>query len=289
MTDKNIGYIICETATTYVDKINIIKESAGSIRRLIAEGVMQTADERNRNGRWYGKEELFPQLKAPRTVELLKAGYLRAECGHPLSKDLARQQTIDGKACCAQFLDLWTEGNNVMGRFKGTNNDLGEEFDMDLRDGCLPAWSLRALGSVDETSRGLEVKNLKLITYDNVIYPSHPGAYTKRIVSESTEELGDYTRRRPEHIVTESAGGHTYVDNGKGLLVPINNQSVIDYIKTESCNFHKIKESFDLLYETIVPIDNCTKIQMTDRFGSTIVVNLEDYIHNEIMDYCANR
>ena len=285
----NIGYIICETATTYVDKVNIIKESAGSSRRLVAEGVLQTADEKNRNGRWYGKEELFPQIKAPRTMELLKAGYLRAECGHPLSKDLARQQTIDAKLCCAQFLDLWTEGNNVMGRFKGTNNDLGEEFDMDLRDGCFPAWSLRALGTVDETSRGLEVKNLKLITYDNVIYPSHPGAYTKRIVSESTEELGDYTRRRPEHVVTENAGGHTYVDNGKGLLVPINNQSVIDYIKTESCSFHKIKESFDLLYETIVPIDNCTKIQMTDRFGSTIVVNLEDYIHNEIMDYCANR
>ena len=285
----NIGYIICETATTYVDKVNIIKESAGSSRRLVGEGVLQTADEKNRNGRWYGKEELFPQIKAPRTMELLKAGYLRAECGHPLSKDLARQQTIDAKLCCAQFLDLWTEGNNVMGRFKGTNNDLGEEFDMDLRDGCFPAWSLRALGTVDETSRGLEVKNLKLITYDNVIYPSHPGAYTKRIVSESTEELGDYTRKRPEHVVTESTGGHTYVDNGKGLLVPINNQSVIDYIKTESCSFHKIKESFDLLYETIVPIDNCTKIQMTDRFGSTIVVNLEDYIHNEIMDYCANR
>ena len=178
----NIGYIICETATTYVDKVNIIKESTGSSRRLVAEGVLQTADEKNRNGRWYGKEELFPQLKAPRTMELLKAGYLRAECGHPLSKDLARQQTIDAKLCCAQFLDLWTEGNNVMGRFKGTNNDLGEEFDMDLRDGCLPAWSLRALGTVDETSRGLEVKNLKLITYDNVIYPSHPGVkFAQRI------------------------------------------------------------------------------------------------------------
>ena len=71
--------------------------------------------------------------------------------------------------------------------------------------------------------------------------------------------------------------------------MPINNQNVIDYIKSESCNFHKIKESFDLLYETIVPIDNCSKVQMTDRFGSTIVINLEDYIHNEIMDYCANR
>lgn len=287
----NIGYIICETATTYVDKVKIIEESTGSTRRLVAEGVLQTANERNRNGRWYGDTELFPQIDAPRTVELIKSGYLRAECGHPLSKDLARQQTIDGKLCCAQFLKLWRDGMNVMGTFKGTNNALGEEFDMDLRDGCLPAWSLRALGSVEETSRGMEVKNLKLITYDNVIYPSHPGAYTRRIVSESTEELveGAYTRKRPEIALTESAGENTYVDNGKGLLVPINNKSVIDYIKAESCNFYKIKESFDVLYETITPIDNCSKVQLVDKFGSTIIVNLEDYIHNEIMDYCSKR
>lgn len=287
----NIGYIICETATTYVDKINIIEESTGSSRRLIAEGVLQTANEKNRNGRWYDADELFPQIEAPRTLELLNAGYLRAECGHPLSKDLARQQTIDAKLCCAQFLKLWRDGMNVMGTFKGTNNALGEEFDMDLRDGCLPAWSLRALGSVEETSRGIEVKNPKIITYDNVIYPSHPGAYTRRIVSESTEELveGGYTRKRPDHVLTESAGGTTFVDNGKGLLIPINNQSVIDYIKSESCNFYKIKESFDVLYETITPIDNFTKVQLVDKAGSTIIINLEDYIHNEIMDYCSRR
>jgi hypothetical protein len=162
---------------------------------------------------------------------------------------------------------------------------------MDLRDGCLPAWSLRALGSVEETRRGIEVKGLKIITYDNVIFPSHPGAYTRRIVSESTEELvdGGYTRKRPDSLVTESVGGTSYVDNGKGLLVPINNQSVIDYIKSESCNFYKIKESFDVLYETITPIDNCSKVQLVDKAGSTIIINLEDYIHNEIMNYCSNR
>ena len=283
----NIGYIICETATTYVDKINIIEETTGSNRRIIAEGVLQTADEKNRNGRWYSAEELFPQLTAPRTLELLNAGYLRAECGHPLSKDLARQQTIDAKLCCAQFTKLWREGMNVMGQFKGTNNALGDEFDMDLRDGCLPAWSLRALGSVQETRRGIEVKGLKLITYDNVIYPSHPGAYTRRIVSESTEELveGGYTRKKPVDVVSESATGYAKTDSG--LLIPINNKNVIDYIKNESCNFYKIKESFDLLYETITPIDNYTKVQLVDKAGSTIIVNLEEYIHNEIMHYCS--
>jgi hypothetical protein len=56
--------------------------------KTIAEGIMQTADEKNRNGRYYAKEDLFPQLTAPRTIELLDAGYSRAEMAHPLDKDL---------------------------------------------------------------------------------------------------------------------------------------------------------------------------------------------------------
>lgn len=269
---NNIGYIICETATTTVEKLNIIKESTGEggKKRVIAEGILQTADERNRNGRWYDHTELFPQLTAPRTLELLNAGYLRAENGHPLSKELARQQTIDGKLCCAQFLNFWTNGMDVWGQFKGTNNDLGEEFDLDLRDGCLPAWSLRALGTVESTKRGAEVRNLKLITYDNVIYPSHPGAYTRKLVSESA-------------TIEDRADAR-----GKGLLVPITNDSVISYIKAESANFYKIKESFDLLYNDISLIENNTKVQLSDKNGDILIINLEAYIHNEIMNYCSS-
>jgi hypothetical protein len=110
---------------------------------------------------------LFPQLIAPRTKELLEAGYLRAELGHPLSNQLVRQQTIDDSRTCAQFLKLWTEGNNVWARFRGTNNDFGKAFDADLKDGCKPAWSLRALGTIVNTERGGEVRNLKLVTWVN--------------------------------------------------------------------------------------------------------------------------
>ena len=273
----NIGYIICETATTYVDKINIIEESTGSSRRLIAEGVLQTANEKNRNGRWYDADELFPQIEAPRTLELLNAGYLRAECGHPLSKDLARQQTIDAKLCCAQFLKLWRDGMNVMGTFKGTNNALGEEFDMDLRDGCLPAWSLRALGSVEETSRGIEVKNPKIITYDNVIYPSHTRAYTKGVVAESATIAEQGFTRHENAMVKRS----------DGLIVPINNDNVTRYIQSQSNNFHKIKESFDFMYDSIQLLENGRQVQLIAKNGDIIMVNLESYIHNEIMDYCA--
>ncbi len=284
MTKKNpIAYIITESSTTmYLEPAKIIKEtsivdgSGNTRKRVIAEGVLQTANEKNRNGRWYDSSELFPELESSRTLELLGKGEMRAEAGHPLEKDLVRQQTIDPKLTCAKFLKFWTEGMNVMGQFKGTYNALGEEFDLDIREGCCPAWSLRALGSIENTRNGVEVVNLKLITYDRVIYPSHPGAYTKGIVSESGILLPDGKIERP-------------VSEQVDVCEPLTNESVIKYIMSESANFERIKETFDLIYDDIRLIDEGSKIQLMDKAGSVLLVNLETYISNEIMNYAASK
>lgn len=281
---NNIGYIICETATTTCENMKIVNEDAGGSKpRVIAEGILQTANEKNRNGRWYGSEELFPQLTCNRTQELLRSGTMRGECGHPLSSDLARQQTIDGKLCCVKFLKFWTIGNDVWGQYKGTNNSYGDEFDADLRDGEKPAFSLRALGSIENTRNGAEVRNLKLITYDNVIYPSHTRAYTKGIVAESASIVDQgYTRHLDESSIDERM-----IRRGDGILVPINNDSVVRYIKSQSANFNTIKESFDFMYDSIQLLENGRQVQLIAKNGDVIMVNLESYIHNEIMDYCS--
>mgnify|MGYP003292379070 CR=1 FL=1 len=264
----SIGYIICESAIAGFTDTNIVKEENG---KVIAEGILQTANERNRNGRFYSSEELFPQLTAPRTLELLEAGYLRAELGHPLSNELVRQQTIDDSRTCAQFLKLWTEGDHVWARFRGTNNAFGEAFDKDLKDGCKPAWSLRALGNLVQTPRGAEVRKLKVITWDQVIYPSHPGAYTQR-------------------LVTESVGYDLQSDlENKARIIPVTNQKVIDYIRSESANLKFVKENFDFMYDSITVNEDATSVSLTCHNGDILVVNLESYIHNEIMTYGANQ
>lgn len=267
----NIGYILTESFVQ--TEVQIVGESVG--HRLIGQGIIQTADERNRNGRFYPREELFPQLVAPRTVELLEAGYLRAELGHPLDKELVRQQTIDDKLTCAQFLKLWTEGNDVWATFKGTNNEYGRVFNQDLMDGCKPAWSLRALGSICNTARGAEVRNLKVITWDQVIYPSHPGAYTQGIVSESAITTVE------KHIALPS--GQTL----QSVVVPVTNASVINYIKSESANLKYMKENFDFMYKNIEISKDKATVTLTDNSGSIMVVNLESYIHHELMNYCS--
>ena len=268
MAPDTIGYVIIETATTSEDIMpaKIIEKRGDG--RVLAEGCLQEANMKNRNGRFYDSRDLFPELVAPRQLELLRTGNMRGENGHPLSKDLVRQQTIDPNNCSVIFTKFWTDGDLVMGNFFGTYNALGEEFNKELVYGLSPSFSMRALGTIKNTNRGAEVKGVKLITYDRVIYPSHNKAYTHGVVSEGSNLLLE--------------------ENDRGTLIPITNQSVIDYIKEESCNIKQIRESFDLLYDDIKLINNKSQVQLTDRAGSVFIVNLENYIHNEIIGACIS-
>lgn len=286
---NNIGYIICETDIAMDPVARVVGRNGRN--KVIAEGIVQTADERNRNGRFYAKEEIFPKLRDPRLIELLNAGYLRAELGHPLSKELVRQQTIDDTKTCAKFLKIWTEGNNIWAQFCGTNNEYGRVFQEDLLDGCKPAWSLRALGSLENTSRGAEVKNLKIITWDQVIYPSHPGAYTQRIVSESAiggSQTKGVGMKKLQKLVSESARfGDTNDTSGKSKIYAITNKNVMNYIRSESCNIKYMRECFDFMYKEITVNEAASTVTLTDNSGNIFVVNLETHIHNEIMNYCS--
>ena len=266
----NIGYIICESNIVGMTETNIIKEENG---KAIGEGILQTANEKNRNGRFYSSEELFPQLTAPRTMELLEAGYLRAELGHPLSNELVRQQTIDDSRTCAQFLKLWTEGDNVWARFRGTNNEFGTVFDKDLRDGCKPAWSLRALGTVTNTERGAEVRNLKVITWDQVIYPSHPGAYTHRLLTESAIDMSN------DELIEKA---------NESKIIPITNQNVIDMIKNESVNLKNVSKLLEFAYDKIDYNPNSNSVTIVSKNGDIANIHLEAHISHEIMDYASD-
>ena len=288
MINSQIGYIICESDFSGSETKLTPKRING---KVVAEAILQTADEKNRNGRYYAEEELFPQLTAPRTVELLNAGYLRAECGHPLSKDLQRQSTIDDTRTCARFIKLWTEGKNVKCHVVGTNSELGKAFNADLEEGCMPAWSLRALGSVNRTSRGSEVKNLRLITWDNVIYPSHPIAYTQGLVTESASienstNLQRLIQERFELDVNDQLESNRISESG--ILIPMTNSDVLKFLQEESSNLKFVRECFDFAYSGIQTNDKGTKVILTTNEGDTMVINTESYVHNELMNYAKD-
>lgn len=277
-----IGYIICESM--YQSEAKIIDQTQGG-KRVIAKGILQTANEKNRNGRYYPREQLFAQLKAPRTVELLECGYLRGEDGHPLDSSLARQSIIVKDLCAVKYLSLWTEGDDIWATFRGTNNDRGEEFDADLRDGDKPAFSLRALGTINRSSTlsANVVDNIRVITWDTVIYPSHTRAYTAGLVSESGILLPDQS-----DVITESVEGYKNTREDKPMVIPFDNQQVFNFIQNESANLKYLNDLFDFAYNKITVNENGTKVSLTDKeTGDFMVINLEQYVHESIMDYAT--
>lgn len=282
-----IGYILNESSVC-MESVDIREDKNSN--RVTGIGALQTGNEKNRNGRIYRTEDLVREINAPRQKELLAAKQLCGEAGHPIGADassLVRQQTIDPTKICVRYLKLWMEGDNVMATFQGTNNALGEAFDKDLRQGVLPAFSLRALGTISSTPQGAVVENLKMITYDYVIYPSHPHAYTRGVLNESASSIA---------IPKSNFAMSNAMDGSKSFIKEFSNQDVINaistmresaisYVKDKSSNFKMLQECYDMTKYDTVDIINPHKLALTEAGKNTIVMSIEDYIANEIQNY----
>jgi transcriptional regulator of met regulon len=165
----------------------------------------------------------------------------------------------------------------------GTNNEYGKAFSADLEEHCFPAWSLRALGTVEQTRRGCEVKNLRVITWDQVIYPSHSNAYTTRILSENADVITEGAIS----IGYEKDPNETPNSLTESRIIPLTNDDVRKMISADSKNIKFVKECMDFAYDSVVLSENGARVILTTNEGAKMVVNLERYVKNEIMDYCS--
>ena len=198
-----------------------------------------------------------------------------------MTNDIKRQATIDPNNTVVKYLDIWTEGNFIKAKFTGTNNRLGDEFNRDLLDGELPSFSLRALGSIVNKGGHACVRNIKLITWDRVIYPSHRHAYMERLVSESAGI--------DESLMTGN-GNNLFIDEDyHGYVTPITNDKVVSLLKQESANVNFVMENFQGIYESIELVDNGRSIKLADGKGTALVVNLEQHVQDILMDYCYKK
>lgn len=278
MSNNNnlLGSIILEGASTVEDAI-ITKDSSD---RVIATGTLQDLGVENRNKRIYAPEDMKPEINGPRMRELINAREFKGEYGHPLSDDLVRQQTIDPKLVCVEFMKVWLEGNLIKANFCGTNNDYGSYFDKDLRTGHKPAFSLRALGSIENINGKAYVKGIKIITWDSVIYPSHKAAYTDKIISES-----GIIRTEDHGVVSENALIVPKDDPGRIIEIRDSDaKEVLNRLQRESANVYKIMETFEGLYDKVTLLNEHT-VALTSKYGEHIEVNLENHIENIVMDY----
>jgi hypothetical protein len=283
--------MIIHESVTESDSVIIAQDG----NHVYATGIIQDLEAENRNGRIYEIKEMDPELNGDRLKELISTGNLCGHAGHPSSTELSIQSVIDPKQICVRFDKVWRNGKDIHANFHGTNNELGKMFEQDLIEGVKPAFSLRALGSVDRRRDGkCYVRNIRIITWDHVIYPSHKKAYTSHIIdakdrnkaiNESAiigingKPLADNELHR-KAMITEGTAAD-------GFLTPIMNQQVVSYIKEESANIKTILNTFDTLYESAVLVEGGRKVALSLKGGDKIIVNLEQYVQDSIMDWCS--
>lgn len=294
--EKNIvGCMISEDTTSNVE-FQIRSENKNGF--VLAEGCVQRANEVNRNKRYYPLEELVNAIDSPRQRELVKTGNFKGEAGHPLDKTLARQSKVDPQCEQVWYTKLWMDGDRVMAHFRGTNNDLGRSFNDDLKDGQLPSFSLRALGSLVNENGRLTVRNMQMIAYDRVYFPSHPSAYTTKIITTESgkpkavnESTYDFNNCIPPHIYFQKKMNEIYGIRESGnsvesanIVSKLTQSEVNNFILSESNNLRNVINTFDIFYESINIDPSLHTVTMKTRLGDTIHLMLETAVSREIMN-----
>jgi hypothetical protein len=171
--------LLIERVSTFTLTPQLLQESAVKNNgRLIVEGVVQRADAKNGNGRVYPKDTL------EREIDKYKATYIKenralGELDHPESP------IINLKNVCHNILDLWWNGDDVMGKIEILPTPSGNILKALLIAGITVGISSRAMGSVKQIGETVEVQDdLELVCWDFVSTPSAQGAFME-IVNES--------------------------------------------------------------------------------------------------------
>lgn len=287
-----IGCILCEETNTNVE-FKVKSENKNGF--IIAEGILQQGNELNRNRRYYPTEELTKAVNDPRQQELISTGNFKGEAGHPTDTSLGRQAKIDPTLEQVWYTKLWMDGDFVMGQFRGTNNALGRSFNDDLKDGQRPSFSLRAVGAVTNENGKLTVKNMQMITYDRVYFPSHSKAYTTKIITNEsaiglTESIKKYDIDKNNYFYIKSSEINSLSESGNDiscqeeLVIPLNKQQINSFLISESDNLKSALNTFDFLYESMNISTNLNTVSMKTNSGDTISLDIETAIKKEIIN-----
>ena len=147
------------------------KRSLNENSPLVVSGVMQRAGAENQNGRVYSKDIL------EREIEKYKDGPIKerralGELDHPDSS------IINLNNVCHNVLDIWWDGDNVMGKIEILPTPAGNILKTLFANNITVGISSRGMGSVKESNGILRVQeDFDLLCFDMVSNPSTHGAY----------------------------------------------------------------------------------------------------------------
>lgn len=207
----------------------ITEKDAYGNRKLYIQGVFSEFDVKNQNGRIYPRHVMEPEVK--RFFEkYVKENRALGELDHP------EDSTINLENVAHRIVNLWIEGNKVMGKalIGGPKGDAVKKIFNEL--GGRLGVSSRSLGNINYKN---EVSDLQIITWDIVHEPSVAIAMV-----DSLTESKDYGKQF--NWLNDKSGFVT--ENLKNQLKIINNNMLLENAeKLEYARFY-IEEFFKNLY-----------------------------------------
>ena len=283
------GYLITESAVE-TNNPEIIHDSKSGSTAISA--ILQEGDIPNRNKRIYSTEVLKKAIQSPYIQERLKTKSFYGEAGHPLQPDMERQLYIDQTRISHIVTKIWFDGNKMKGIIESANTAVGKDFQGLIRQGSSVAFSMRGVGPITEKKgEYLEIKEpLSIFCYDWVIHPSHSVAYMEKVLSESTLNMllgkDQFDLSKSDHAVLQESAN---IFN-EGMILPLYQETIRDYVKTNSRNFRNITEQFEIDRDNAnIKVNEDLRTVDVQQGHEIIRVFLEDYITQEIDDYLISK
>ena len=194
-----------------VDYIGSIEVSPAQINeslannggKLIVSGIMQRgSSSNNRNFNQNGRSYPLPILK--RESEKYKQTFVKerralGELDHPES------QVVNLANVSHNILDLWWQGNDLMGKIEILSTPSGNIAKELLKSGIRLGISSRGMGSVKELGEGkVEVEaDFEIVCWDLVSNPSTQGAFMSPSLNESVNPSARTSYNKINSLINE--------------------------------------------------------------------------------------
>jgi len=157
------------------------KREVSDGRSVYLIGKMHEAERLNGNGRKYPLNVL--KREAQKYMSIVKDNRAVGELDHP------DDSVVNLKNASHLIVDMWWDGNALMGKIKVLSTPSGMTLRSLVNDGVKIGISSRGLGSVRESAGATIVEDdFQLICFDIVSEPSTPLAFMDKVVRESKDK-----------------------------------------------------------------------------------------------------
>lgn len=157
--------------------------------KLVLSGIMQRCDAINQNGRKYPVDILRREADKYKNV-FIKERRALGELDHPDSP------VVNLSNVSHNVVDLWWDGNNLMGKIEVLGTPSGNIARELLKAGIRLGISSRGMGSVKAIGEGkVEVQDdFEIVCWDLVSNPSTQGAFMNQLNENKNYNAGPYNK-----------------------------------------------------------------------------------------------